>query len=198
MKRFSNKQGFTLVEVIVVLVLLGIVAIAFGNIIISSMQGYIFARNTDQLSQKSQLAMARIKIELTDVTAVAYDNTTKATKITYTVPKSLAPPSCSNDTGCQYTLFLSGTQITLQDVTNSGTAQVLIDGLTANNNGNNFLSYWKSDGTEWATTDGISALNNIQVILSLANETGSGVVPVKYEGWINPRGNTVINAPCPN
>jgi prepilin-type N-terminal cleavage/methylation domain-containing protein len=196
MKRFSDKQGFTLIEMIVVLVIMGIVAVVLVNVIVYSMQAYIFARNADQLSQKAQLAMARIKIELTDNTNVS---TATSTQITYTVPKSAAPPSCTTAAGCQYTLLLSGTQVTLQDVTNSGTAQVLIDGLTAGNNGNNFLNYYQSDGTAWATTNGFSSLNKIVVNFYLNNDTGSGVViPVSYEGSINPRANTILNAPSPN
>lgn len=195
MKQFSNKRGFTLIEVIVVLVLLGIVAIAFGNIIISSMQGYIFARNTDQLSQKAQLAMARIKIELTDVTAVSY---AAADRIDYTSPRN--PPSCTADDGCQYSIKRIGSQITLERITAPViAAQVLVDGLTANNGGSDFLGFLPSGGiTSGDTTAWFAALTTITVQISLDNETGSGVVPVKYESWINPRGNTIINAPTPN
>jgi len=196
MRRWKNKKGFTLIEVIAALVITGIVVLALVGIISYVMQGYTFARNADQLSQKAQLAMARIKIELTDITAVS---TATATQITYTVPKSSAPPSCTTETGCEYTLLLSGTQITLQDVTNSGTAQVLINGLTAGNGGDSFLSYYQSDGTTaWTTSNELSALTKIRVIIFLDNETGRGVTSLKYEGSINPRANTILNAPRPN
>lgn len=197
MKKLRNKNGFTLVEIIVVLLLMGIVAVVLCNVIVYSMHAYIFARNADQLSQKAQLALARMKIELTDISEVS---TATTTQITYTVPKSAAPPSCATATGCQYTILLSDTQITLEDVTNSaGTKRVLIDGLTANNNGNTFLTYYQTDGTTpWTTTDGFPTLGKVQIILFLDNETGSGVTPVKYEGSINPRANSLLNAPSPN
>jgi len=196
MERFTDKQGFTLIEMIVVLLIMGIVALVLSNVIVYSMQAYIFARNADQSSQKAQLAMARIKVELTDITAIA---TATPTQVTYTVPKSSAPLSCATAAGCQYTILFSGNQVTLQDVTNSGTARVLIDGLTANNNGNTFLTYYQSDGTTtWTTANNFSTLGRIQVIIALDNETGSGVTSLKYESSINPRTQALLNAPRPN
>lgn len=196
MERFTEKQGFTLIEMIVVLLIMGIVALVLSNVIVFSMQAYIFARNADQSSQKAQLAMARIKVELTDITAIA---TATTTQVTYTVPKSAAPPSCAAAAGCQYKILLSNNQVTLQDVTNTGTARVLIDGLTANNNGNTFLTYYQSDGTTaWTTSNNFSTLGRIQVIIALDNETGSGVTSLKYEGSINPRTQALLNAPRPN
>lgn len=196
MKQVDNRRGFTLIEIIVVMLLMSIVAAVLLNIICYSVQSYIFARNTDQLSQKTQLAMARLKVELTDIADVAGAS---ATQITYTVPKSAAPPSCVSETGCQYTIILTGKQITLQDVTNSGTAQVLIDGLTTGNGGKTFLSYFKSDGTSaWTTADGFSALYRIKVNISLDNETGGGVIATNCEGSITPRANVILNAPRPD
>lgn len=196
MKQVDNRRGFTLIEIIVVMVLMSIVAAVLLNIICYSVQAYIFARNTNQLSQKAQLAMARLKVELTDIADVAGAS---ATQITYTVPKSAAPPSCVSETGCQYTIILTGKQITLQDVTNSGTAQVLIDGLTTGNGGKTFLSYFKSDGTSaWTTADGFSALYRIKVNISLDNETGGGVIATNCEGSITPRANVILNAPRPD
>jgi len=196
MKQVDNRRGFTLIEIIVVMLLMSIVAAVLLNIICYSVQAYVFARNTDQLSQKTQLAMARLKVELTDIADVAGAS---ATQITYTVPKSAAPPSCALDTGCQYKIMLSGRQITLQDVTNSGTAQILIDGLTTGNGGKTFLSYFKSDGTSaWTTADGFSALYRIKVNISLDNETGGGVIATNCEGSITPRANVILNAPRPD
>jgi prepilin-type N-terminal cleavage/methylation domain-containing protein len=196
MRKLTDKKGFTLIEMIMVLIIMGIAGISLVNIIIYSMQSYIFARNADQLSQKAQLAMARIKVELINASEVSVAS---ASQITFKLPQSAAPPSCTTTTGCQYTILLSDNQVTLRDVTNSGAAQVLIDGLTASNNGNSFLSYYQSDGsTAWTTTNGFSELGTIQVIISLDNKTGSGTIPVKYVGSINPRANTILIAPTPN
>lgn len=195
MKRKPEEKGFTLIEIIVVLIILGIAAIALANIITYVMQGYTFARNADQLSQKAQLAMSRIKIELTDVTAVSVAT---ADQVDYTLPRS-SVPSCTVDTGCQYSIKRTGTSITMEGTNPVITAQTLIDGLTVNNNGNNFLSFYQSDGaTAWTNTSAISDLAKIQIIISLDNETGKGVTSLKYEGSVNPRANTMLNAPKPN
>jgi len=82
MKRPSRPTGFTLIEMIVVLLLLGIVGVILSNVIVSSVQNYIFARNSDQISQKTQMAMARIVGELTNATDVIYAS---ADRIAYTL-----------------------------------------------------------------------------------------------------------------
>ncbi len=190
-----NRRGFTVIEMIVVLVILGVVAIILGNVIAYIMQSYNFARNSSHLSQKAQLAMARIKIELTDAVMIS---AATPDQIDYTLSKSTLP-SCAADTGCQYSIKRAGTAITIEGTNPVVTPAVLIDGLTANNNGNIFLRYYQADGTTaWTTTNGFSTLTKIQVVFSLDNETGRGVIPLKYECSINPRANTVINAPQPN
>jgi prepilin-type N-terminal cleavage/methylation domain-containing protein len=199
MKQLKGNFGFTLIEIIVVLVLLGIMAIALSNTIFYGVRSFIFARDADQLSQKAQLAMARINRELTDITAVSFAS---ADQIDYTLTQIL--PGCAVSTGCQYNYSIkrTGTQITLERTTNPiVTAQVLIDGLTNNNGGNNFLSYFRSDGTTaWTTADGFSNINSnanylatIQGWISLDISSGSN--HLDYQGRINPRVNGVLNAP---
>lgn len=199
MKQLKGELGFTLIEVIVVLILLSIVAIVLSNSIIYGVQSYVFARDADQLSQKAQLAMARINKELTDITAVSF---VSADQIDYTLTKNTVP-SCTValPAGCQYSMKRTGTQITLEGTTPLVAVQVLIDGLTANNGGNSFLSYFRSDGTTaWATADGFSNINGnanylatIQVWISLDILSGSN--HLDYRGTINPRANGILNAP---
>lgn len=187
MKQLKSELGFTLIEIIVVLVLLGIMAAVLSNAIVYGVQSFVFARDAEQLSQRAQLAMARINRELTDITAVAFAS---ADQITYT-----------SSSGDIYILLRSGNQITLNK--NGAGAQVLINGLTANNGGNPFLSYFRSDGTAWTTADGFSNINGnanylatIQVWISLDILSGSN--HLDYKGTINPRVNGVLNAPSLN
>lgn len=64
MKRKDNSNGFTLIEMIVVLVLVGILAAGAGLGLVTVVQGYFFARNNADISEKAQLAIIRINREL--------------------------------------------------------------------------------------------------------------------------------------
>ena len=65
-----NKAGFTLIEIMVSLVLVGLIASIAGTSVLMATRGYLFTRENDVITQKAQLAMNRINrefIELSDV-----------------------------------------------------------------------------------------------------------------------------------
>ena len=59
----EDRSGFTLVEVIVSVLLLGLVAFGAIFFLFSGVSGYIFSKQTTALSQKANLALARITKE---------------------------------------------------------------------------------------------------------------------------------------
>lgn len=59
-----NRKGFTLIEIIAVLVLMGIVFALAGGGIVAGVRGYLLARENALLTQKAQLALSRITREL--------------------------------------------------------------------------------------------------------------------------------------
>ena len=144
MKQLKSELGFTLIEIIVVLVILGIVAVVLSNAIIYGVQSFVFARDADQLSQKAQLAMERINKELTDITVVSFAS---ADQVDYTLTKNTVP-SCTValPAGCQYSIKRDNinNQITLEGTNPVVAVQVLIGGLTANNGGNKFLFFFSN------------------------------------------------------
>lgn len=180
MKKDNNKDqaGFTLLEVIVVLVLLGIVAAGLSSAIIYSAQHFIFAREANQLSQKAQLALARMKRELVDVRSVT---TASATSLRYILA-----------TGGEYQIQLSGTAINMQGINPVIAAQPLINGLAAANGGQTFLTYRKADGSAWTTADDINDLAQIQTVIVLAF---TGQPNLTYQTTINPRRTAVPTVP---
>jgi prepilin-type N-terminal cleavage/methylation domain-containing protein len=180
MKKYKNKDqsGFTLVEVIVVLVILGIVAAGLSSAIIYGAQHFIFAREANQLSQKAQLALARMKRELVDVRSIT---TANATTIQYTLA-----------TGGEYAIQLSGTAINMQGINPVIAAQPLINGLAANNGGQTFLTYRKADGSAWTTADSINDLAQVQAVIVLAMP---GQPNLTFQTTINPRRTAVPNVP---
>ena len=56
----ASNRGFTLIEVIVTMILVGIMAAVAGMGIVSATRAFIFAKEAAEISQKSQLAMNRI------------------------------------------------------------------------------------------------------------------------------------------
>lgn len=65
MKRQAYQQkGFTLIEMIVVLIIVGILAAGVGMGIVIGVQGYIFSKENAAITEKTQLALARINREL--------------------------------------------------------------------------------------------------------------------------------------
>jgi prepilin-type N-terminal cleavage/methylation domain-containing protein len=68
----KSKAGFTLIEITVSLVLVGLIASIAGTSVIMGMRGYLFARENDVITQKAQLALSRLNrefIELSDIKA---------------------------------------------------------------------------------------------------------------------------------
>ena len=78
----KNKAGFTLIEIMVSLVLVGLIAAISGTAVITATRSYLFARENDAITQKAQLALNRLNrefIELSDIrdansTCVVYES----------------------------------------------------------------------------------------------------------------------------
>ena len=85
-KRKSDEKGFTLIEMIVTLVLVGITAALAGMWIVSVANGYVFAKMNASTVQKAQLAMTRLEKEFVAIRSVTIAGTGQ---ITYTRPDSV-------------------------------------------------------------------------------------------------------------
>ena len=66
----SQIRGFTLIELIASLVLLGLLTSIFGMGLVAAMKSHEFSRANVQMAQKGQLAMARITWELMELTSI--------------------------------------------------------------------------------------------------------------------------------
>jgi prepilin-type N-terminal cleavage/methylation domain-containing protein len=59
-----NKSGFTLIELIVVLVLLGIIGLFSGLFLVKMIQSYQWTADNAHTAQKAQVALTRIAVEM--------------------------------------------------------------------------------------------------------------------------------------
>ncbi len=64
------QDGFTLIELIASLALLGLLAAIFGMGLVSAVESYDFSRGNTQVAQKSQMAMSRMIRELSESTRI--------------------------------------------------------------------------------------------------------------------------------
>ncbi|MCF6291258.1 MAG: prepilin-type N-terminal cleavage/methylation domain-containing protein [Desulfobacterales bacterium] len=98
----KNQQGFSLVEIIVVLIMTGILAVMAGRMVAPSIKGYLLARDNTATAQKGRLAMARLVKELSGLSSVG---SASANAITFS--------SYKNEILGNHAIALSGTEVTL-------------------------------------------------------------------------------------
>jgi prepilin-type N-terminal cleavage/methylation domain-containing protein len=186
--KLKKEAGFTLIEMIASLVILGILAIALSSAIMYGVGNLIYTREADQLSQKAQLAMARLDRELVDVRAIS---SVSANQINYTL---------SSD-GNQYTILMANGQITLQQGAN--TAWPLVGGIYTNNGDTAFLTYYYANGSNWSveSNNTINQLSLINVAIALSFQQSGQLkynMPLRFNTTINPRNNNKTIPIAPN
>jgi len=120
----SNEKAFTLIEVIVCLVLIGIMAAVVGMGFMRIAEGYIFAKQNAETAQKAQIAIARIVKELS--AAVKDPLISDATPITGANLNSVTYTRYEGTVVVTNTIAFSSPNITVQ-VGSSGTATTLIN-----------------------------------------------------------------------
>ena len=134
--KMKGQKGFSLIEVIAVLVLVGIMAAVAGMGIVKGVQGYLFAKSNAALSEKANMAIARINRELLE----CYNCTgTSGTSVQYPVINPLGERSFMLEDG---NIKISGisadgtpTKDTLIDNVNSFSMTYAADGsITVNMN----------------------------------------------------------------
>ena len=71
-----NKAGFTLIEIMVSLVLVGLIAAISGTAVITATRSYLFAKENDAITQKAQLALGRLNREIIELSNIKAANST--------------------------------------------------------------------------------------------------------------------------
>ena len=76
-----NNRGFTLIEVIVSLVLVGIIGAIVGMLLVQISKGFVFSKKTAATAQKGQITISRLVKEFSTITSISSGT---ATSITFT------------------------------------------------------------------------------------------------------------------
>jgi prepilin-type N-terminal cleavage/methylation domain-containing protein len=177
----DNKHGFTLVELIFSLVLLGIIGV-FGTLfIVESLEGYILARSNVEKTQKAQSALVRLTMELENLTGLS-SYSQGGSSITYTTrPKSTEPDIARS-------ISLVNGRVRIIDGATSpaqNTGSTLVDGV-----GDFQLRYYEISESGVLTNWGgsLEDLYAIEIQLVL-NAEGSYGAPVTFSTTVSPRRN---------
>lgn len=62
--KMNMQDGFTLIELVATLILVGIMAAVGGSALVTGVQGYLLASENSVVTQKAQLALSRISREI--------------------------------------------------------------------------------------------------------------------------------------
>ncbi|QAZ68838.1 prepilin-type cleavage/methylation domain-containing protein [Solidesulfovibrio carbinolicus] len=146
--------GFTLIEIVASLVVMGIIA-AFGTSLLTNVaRGYTHARNADEVVQKAQMALQRMTIEFTQlVPSGAIGN---AANVTYNY----------NGTNCF--IFQNGNAIVYRY---AGTNYTLVDGVAVGSL--QFRYYVNYSSTALSSFSNNSSINLIGVSFNMQGDDTS-------------------------
>jgi prepilin-type N-terminal cleavage/methylation domain-containing protein len=136
------RAGFTLIELIAVIVIMGFLTIFAGNLFSLGARGVLASRQGEEGGQKAQIALTRIAAELRDINGGPATGGTAplitGTSLSYTSSNTSLPGTTASPRTLTYDS--ANKRITL---TVSGTAYVLLDGVS---------SCTMSANTSYATT----------------------------------------------
>ncbi len=180
----ENMRGFTLIEVIVSLILVGLLAAVGGMAIVQAVQGYMFVKDNATITQKAQLAMSRITREIVEMTGITANATTTVLPV--------------SNVDRNVTLGLNSRAIKIAP---EGTQ--LSDGDTLVDNVNTFaLTYYSKDSSgndvianSWSTASEIRELAAIDVNLQLERPSGGYL---NFINRVSPRNNKNQGGAPPN
>jgi hypothetical protein len=125
MKKFRNSQGFTLIEIITVILFMAIITVVTGMGIVRILEGRVFLKINAGTIQKGQVAMARIAKELNSVNHVSSNTWT------YISAGSQNSVTFTTQDGTTYSISLTGSNVQVNQVTPSTFNDVLVDNVNS-------------------------------------------------------------------
>ena len=114
----KQEAGFTLIEIIITLVLVGILSVFAGLFMTTFLNGYFMVKNNSDTAMKAQMALDRMSLELQDISPVS---STVASPVSVLTPNTLI--TYTNSSGADRTIKFVGSNIYLSTPTDN----ILID-----------------------------------------------------------------------
>ena len=168
----KKQAGFTLIEIIVVLIIGGIMMTVAGMAIVTGLKGYFFARDNASITQNAQLSMTRLSRELMELTNIT-DYT--SSQVSYERPDN-------SDSSIALTIYLDSDNHTIKIArgVNPSGGDILVDRV------NNFtLDFRNTSDAVWVEGfDEIQDLSYITIVLDLERTDGS---IISFSTTVNPR-----------
>jgi prepilin-type N-terminal cleavage/methylation domain-containing protein len=163
-----GKSGFTLIELIVVLLLVSILAATVGLILTTFIKSYLVVKQSADVSQKAQMALRRLRLEFENISDV---NMASPTSIYYRIKTSTLPET-------DRVAGLDGTCVKIGTALPVSAGNSLVDGVVSfalnffDENGNlSGVSSWSSTGS-WGSP-AFSSLYAIRIDLTIAHDSGN-------------------------
>ncbi len=75
--KISDKNGFTLIELVTVIIIAAILSAIAGMGLVQIANGYVFARKNAAVAQQAQIALTRLVKELSEMRSVSIRNSNR-------------------------------------------------------------------------------------------------------------------------
>lgn len=187
----NSQKGFSLIEVVVSLVLVGIMAAVAGMVVLRGVEGYLLAKENLALVQKSQAALTRISLELHNMTVLS-----TVASSPFCINYKVRPGQGQSVAAVDRSLGVVGDEIKIVNSAvcpTGGTGDVLSDGISTLQ-----MNYYKSSDAysgngSWTVADGLSQLYVVKLTMGM-NHSFAGSA-VTFSTFVNLRRNGTYNGP---